>query len=191
MQPAPSQIVATTQSAPAQGQNLQNVQKPMTTTTVANAVLTTPQKPPITSNSMVINTTQNQVNQPPQQQQQTTTPSLVSPNSVTAQHAHQQLIQESEQFASAWLRATVEPASNLASTIEQQELYRLYMQASTKVGRRGVLSPIHFPRIVRTVFGGTVGPNNKSDGQMHYEGLKLRLNPLPMVQKTVTAVSVF
>lgn len=125
--------------------------------------------------------------------------SMLSPNSVSAKHAQQQLIQENEQFAYAWLRATVEPAvTNFAQNrIGEQELYKLYMQSSQKIGRRGVLSPVHFPRCVRTVFGGTIGPNpcrieqnGMESVQLFYEGLKLRPNPLPVVHKVVNPVPV-
>lgn len=121
---------------------------------------------------------------------------MQSPNAISNKHIQQQMIQENEQFAYAWLKATVEPAPTLTSRIEQQELYKLYMNASTKIGRRGVLSPVHFPRCVRTIFGGTVGPNQVKTNQsgvdvvqFYYEGLKLRPTPLPVVHKTQVAVS--
>lgn len=109
---------------------------------------------------------------------------------VNTKHTQQQMIQESEQFAYAWLRATIEPVSNLSNRIEQQELYKMYTAASQKIGRRGILSPVHFPRCVRTVFGGTVGPNQvKADHkgveliQFQYEGLKVKANPQQIQQK--------
>ncbi|XP_059620486.1 AT-rich interactive domain-containing protein 2 [Phlebotomus argentipes] len=115
---------------------------------------------------------------------------------VAAKHAQQQLIQENEQFALAWLRATFEPAVNLNTRIEQQELYKMYITASSKLGRRGVVSPVHFPRCVRSVFGGTVGPNPMkleqvpSDSpQFYYEGIKIRAKPLPVVHKGMIVVS--
>lgn len=106
---------------------------------------------------------------------------VVSPQQlVQQQHAHQQAIQENEQFALAWLRATYEP--NTGGKIEQQELYKQYINSCAKIGRRGVIAPLHFPRCVRSVFGGTVGPNpvktaNPSDCQ-YYEGIKQRAQPL-------------
>lgn len=68
-------------------------------------------------------------------------------NSLQQQHAHQQIIQENEQFALSWLRATFEPA--LGVRIEQEELYKKYLGCCTKIGRRGVIAPLHFPRCVR------------------------------------------
>ncbi|KAJ8968964.1 hypothetical protein NQ317_018328 [Molorchus minor] len=76
---------------------------------------------------------------------------------IQQQHAHQQAIHENEQFALAWLRATYEPCIN--GRIDHQELYKHYMTSCSKIGRRGIISPLHFPRCVRSVFGGTVGPN--------------------------------
>lgn len=70
-----------------------------------------------------------------------------SANSLQQQHAHQQIIQENEQFALGWLRATFELAPG--SRIEQEELYKKYLGCCTKIGRRGVIAPLHFPRCVR------------------------------------------
>lgn len=66
---------------------------------------------------------------------------------IQQQHAHQQAIHENEQFALAWLRATYEPCTN--GKVEHQELYKHYLNSCSKIGRRGVISPLHFPRCVR------------------------------------------
>jgi AT-rich interactive domain-containing protein 2 len=63
------------------------------------------------------------------------------------QHQQQQQLQENEQFALAWLRTTYEPASGLS--VEQTELYRQYLASCAKIGRRGVIASLHFPRCVR------------------------------------------
>lgn len=68
-------------------------------------------------------------------------------HNVHQQHAHQQTVQENEQFALAWLRANFEPDVN--GRIEQQELYRNYLTSCSKIGRKGVIAPLHFPRCVR------------------------------------------
>ncbi|XP_050518132.1 AT-rich interactive domain-containing protein 2 isoform X2 [Diabrotica virgifera virgifera] len=99
---------------------------------------------------------------------------------IQQQHAHQQAIQENEQFALAWLRATYEPC--VAGKVDHQELYRHYLNSCSAIGRKGVISPLHFPRCVRSIFGGTVGPNpmkptNASDPQ-YYDGIKVRDKPL-------------
>lgn len=92
----------------------------------------------------------------------------------------QQIIQENEQFGLAWLRSNFELSPSLMVKIEEQDMYRMYVNACTKVGRKGALSQLHFPRIVRSVFGGTVGPNpGNFDGSsekppMYYCGIKPR-----------------
>lgn len=109
----------------------------------------------------------------------------------------QQIVPESEQFAVAWLRATFEPV-NVTSRIEQQDLYKMYLTASSKVGRSGVLSPMHFPRCVRSVFGNSVGPNtvklkqsNLETHTMYYESIRIRSKPLAVIHKgTVLQASV-
>lgn len=55
-------------------------------------------------------------------------------------------------------------------------MYKMYITASSKIGRKGVLSPMHFPRCVRSVFGGTTGPNssNQGDKLYFYMGIKMR-----------------
>ncbi|CAD6239175.1 GSCOCG00008625001-RA-CDS [Cotesia congregata] len=102
-------------------------------------------------------------------------------NSLQQQHAHQQIIQENEQFALGWLRATFELASGVK--IEQEELYKKYLSSCTKIGRRGVIAPLHFPRCVRSVFGGTIGPNpqkGETTGTQYYEGIRVRATPAPI-----------
>ncbi|XP_045481044.1 AT-rich interactive domain-containing protein 2 isoform X6 [Harmonia axyridis] len=105
--------------------------------------------------------------------------SLTPQQLIQQQHAHQQAIHENEQFALAWLRATYEPCNN--SKVNSQELYKHYINSCTKIGRQGVISPLHFPRCVRSVFGGTVGPNpmklsNPKDPQF-YDGIKALAHP--------------
>ncbi|KAL3266501.1 hypothetical protein HHI36_010671 [Cryptolaemus montrouzieri] len=106
--------------------------------------------------------------------------SLTPQQLIQQQHAHQQAIHENEQFALAWLRATYEPCSE--SKVNSQELYKHYINSCTKIGRRGVISPLHFPRCVRSVFGGTVGPNpvkqNNPKEPQYYDGIKVRDQPL-------------
>lgn len=74
------------------------------------------------------------------------TPALPPP-SVQQQHAHQQTVQENEQFAHAWVRANYELSAG--GKVEQQEMYRKYVDSCAKLERRGVITSMHFPRIVR------------------------------------------
>ncbi|XP_031339468.1 AT-rich interactive domain-containing protein 2-like isoform X2 [Photinus pyralis] len=117
---------------------------------------------------------------------------IISPQQlVQQQHAHQQAIQENEQFALAWIRATYEPCNG--GRVEQQELYKHYINSCAKIGRRGVIAPLHFPRCVRSVFGGTVGPNpvkgvSATDAQ-YYEGIKVRVQPLVISVQSMSNLS--
>lgn len=102
--------------------------------------------------------------------------------------------QENEQFALAWLRATFEPANAVASRIEQQDLYKMYLTACSKIGRTGVVSQHHFPRCVQNVFGNTVGPNQikikqNTSTSYFYEGIRIRAQPLAVVHKGTILVS--
>lgn len=63
----------------------------------------------------------------------------------------------------------------------------MYINASSKIGRRGVVSPLHFPRCVRSVFGGSVGPNpikiDNNEPASYYEGIRIRPKPLAVIHK--------
>ncbi|XP_062544448.1 AT-rich interactive domain-containing protein 2 isoform X3 [Armigeres subalbatus] len=104
------------------------------------------------------------------------------PITVAAKHAQQQQSQENEQFAYAWLKATFEATPSLTSRIEQSEVYKLYLAANSKIGRKAVVPQVHLPRCVRTVFGGSVGPTlikttspcGVENSNYFYEGIKLR-----------------
>lgn len=114
-------------------------------------------------------------------------------NPLYDSHTQQQMSLENEQFAQTWLRATFEPAPTLASKIEQTDMYKMYISGNSKLGRRGNVPSAQFPRCVRTVFGGTVGPNaikientGNESSNLYYDGLKIRSKPLPIVFKGVT-----
>lgn len=116
---------------------------------------------------------------------------------TTAQNQNSKFAQdqENEQFALAWLRATFEPASAQASRIEQQDLYKMYVTACSKIGRTGVVSQVHFPRCVQNVFGSMVGPNQikikqNSISPYFYEGIRIRAQPLAVVHKGTILVSI-
>lgn len=73
----------------------------------------------------------------------------------------------------------------------------MYVTACSKIGRTGVVPLAHFPRVVRSVFNGTVGPNqvkvkqnNHETFGFYYEGVRLRAKPLPFVHKGTIVVSV-
>ncbi|VVC38248.1 Armadillo-type fold,DNA-binding RFX-type winged-helix domain,Armadillo-like helical,ARID DNA-binding [Cinara cedri] len=126
----------------------------------------------------------------------TTNSTLVSSNqvstapSVVPQPANER--QENEQFALNWIRATLEVCPTPGRGIDQAELYKLYMTACARAGRRGVIAPLHFPRCVKALFGPGVGPKTVKLAQSHggiamdpptqiiaYEGIQVRSKPLP------------
>ncbi|XP_070494438.1 AT-rich interactive domain-containing protein 2 isoform X2 [Chironomus tepperi] len=97
-----------------------------------------------------------------------------------------QMLQENEQFALAWIRNNFELSPSLMVKIEEHDMYRMYLNACTKIGRKGVISQVHFPRCVRSIFGGTVGPNpgNSTDPEkipQYYCGIKPRAMTLPQI----------
>ncbi|CAG9782248.1 unnamed protein product [Diatraea saccharalis] len=100
-------------------------------------------------------------------------------NTLQQSHLQQRTVQENEHFAQAWLRSTFEPLPpSDNSAYDAGELYRQYLACCTKLGRKGVIAPAHFPRLVRTVFGGTVGPNSvttsSGETQQAYVGIRSR-----------------
>ncbi|KAL0118043.1 hypothetical protein PUN28_009019 [Cardiocondyla obscurior] len=111
----------------------------------------------------------------------TTHKAVEAANAIQQQNAHQQIIQENEQFALGWVKATFELAPGVR--IEQEELYKKYLGCCTKIGRRGVIAPQHFPRCVKSVFGNIVGPNplkGENTGTQYYEGIRVRATPAPI-----------
>ncbi|KAL4716983.1 hypothetical protein ACJJTC_001844 [Scirpophaga incertulas] len=114
----------------------------------------------------------------------TTTASVSSPpvNSLQQSHMQQRTVQENEHFAQAWLRSSYEPLPpSDNSSCDAAEVYRQYLACCGKLGRKGVIAPAHFPRLVRTVFGGTVGPNTVTtatgESQQAYIGIRPRNVP--------------
>lgn len=78
---------------------------------------------------------------------QSPTPAVSAVTSVQQQHAHQQTVQENEQFAQAWVRANYELSAG--GKVEQHEMYKKYVDSCTQLDRKGVITSMHFPRIVR------------------------------------------
>ncbi|XP_050355393.1 AT-rich interactive domain-containing protein 2 isoform X9 [Nymphalis io] len=110
------------------------------------------------------------------------TPAPVPMSSLQQSHLQQRTVQENEHFAQAWLRATYEPLPGSDnSACDAAELYRQYLACCTKLSRKGVIAPAHFPRLVRTVFGGTVGPNTISNasGETQHVYIGIRAKNLP------------
>lgn len=141
-------------------------------------------------------------NIPDQQRALYQSPQKVATSSadVIIKQNQQQHMQESEQFALAWIKNNFELSPSLMVKIEEHDMYRMYLNACTKIGRKGVISQVHFPRIVRSIFGVSVGPNpntnaNNVDGEKplnYYCGIKPRAMTLPTTEgvKTEFQVSV-
>ncbi|XP_073954613.1 brahma associated protein 170kD isoform X4 [Choristoneura fumiferana] len=115
------------------------------------------------------------------------TPPAAPVNNVQHSHMQQRTVQENEHFAQAWLRSSYEalPVGD-NSACDAHELHRHYMACCSKLGRKGVIAPANLSRLVRTVFGGTVGPNTitlaSGETQQVYVGIRAknqqnRVNP--------------
>lgn len=70
----------------------------------------------------------------------------LSSNSIAAGVVPQH---ENENFAKCWLRALFEFHPNPGRGIEQNEIYKQYLNVCTRSGRKGVIAPTHFPHCVR------------------------------------------
>lgn len=110
---------------------------------------------------------------------------ISSADAIVKQNQQQQY-QENEQFAIAWIKNNFELSPSLMVKIEEYDMYRMYLNACTKIGRKGVISQVHFPRVVRSIFGSSVGPNpnavDSSSGDKvvnYYCGIKPRAMTLP------------
>uniref|UniRef100_A0ABD2WG46 ARID domain-containing protein n=1 Tax=Trichogramma kaykai TaxID=54128 RepID=A0ABD2WG46_9HYME len=95
------------------------------------------------------------------------------------QYSHRQVIEENDQFAVNFLRANYEPA--VGGKVEQEEVYKKYFNFCTQSGRRGVIAPAHFPRCVKSVFGGINSGSEGINNSKYYEGISVRANPNPVV----------
>jgi len=84
-------------------------------------------------------------------------------------------------FCLSWLKATYEPSPG--KTIEQNIMYKQYLASMHRMGRKEVISAQHYALCIRTLFGGSTGPNKKQVGdkvENHYTGIQVREHPLPL-----------
>ena len=84
-------------------------------------------------------------------------------------------------FCLSWLKATYEPSPG--KSIEQNIMYKQYLASMHRMGRREVISAQHYALCIRTLFGGSTGPNKKQVGEKvenHYTGIQVREHPLPL-----------
>merc|ERR1719187_2449188 len=84
-------------------------------------------------------------------------------------------------FCLSWLKATYEPSPG--KSIEQNIMYKQYLASMHRMGRKEVISAQHYALCIRTLFGGSTGPNKKQMGdkmENHYTGIQVRESPLPL-----------
>ena len=84
-------------------------------------------------------------------------------------------------FCLSWLKATYETAPG--KSIEQNIMYKQYLASMHRMGRREVISAQHYALCIRTLFGGSTGPNKKQVAdklENHYTGIQVRAQPLPL-----------
>ena len=84
-------------------------------------------------------------------------------------------------FCLSWLKATYEPQGG--KSIEQNIMYKQYLASMHRMGRKEVISAQHYALCIRTLFGGSTGPNKKQVGdkiENHYTGIQVRESPLPL-----------
>ena len=84
-------------------------------------------------------------------------------------------------FCLSWLKATYETAAG--KSIEQNIMYKQYLASMHRMGRKEVISAQHYALCIRTLFGGSTGPNKKQVGdksENHYTGIQVREHPLPL-----------
>ena len=84
-------------------------------------------------------------------------------------------------FCLSWLKATYEPAPT--KSIEQNVMYKQYLASMHRMGRKEVISSQHYALCIRTLFGGSTGPNRKQIGdksESHFTDIQVRAQPLPL-----------
>merc|ERR1712008_62628 len=182
-------VIATTASVPTQGQPQQQQTIQLQSSQPQQQQQIVRSQPQTTTIQLQAPQQQQTVQSQPQQQQQQQQQQQViqqRPQTPNAQQQVQLRVSNDEanrQFCLSWLKATYETVSYKVS-IEQQVMYKQYLASLHKLGKKDVISAQHYAVCVRTLFGGSVGPNRKQmpDGsvQYHYDGIQVRKVPLPL-----------
>ncbi|KAJ1529921.1 hypothetical protein ONE63_006650 [Megalurothrips usitatus] len=148
------------------------------------------QTPPMSTPASVIQHPPSAQSPQPSVSRQTATPPPQSPQSQSPLTAQELVVRENENFAATFLRSMYENVAGYR--VEQSEVYNKYLSGCAKAGRKGVIAPHHFPKVVRTVFGVTSVPVVKPvmlagdttpsgvSKQHFYEGIKVRPKPIPI-----------
>merc|ERR1719225_1437340 len=164
-------VIATTANIPTQSQQQQQPQQQQIVRSQLQGATTIqlqapqPGQPVQPQQQQMVQQQPQQVQQQqiPQQQQQI--PQQRPPIPPPAQQQVQLRVSNDEvnrQFCLSWLKATYETAANGTVSIEQQVMYKQYLASLHKIGKKDVISAQHYAVCVRTLFGGSVGPNRKA-----------------------------
>lgn len=99
---------------------------------------------------------------------------------------------DTEAFAGTWVRAMYEPAPP-GCTVARNDIYAEYVTFCSKAGRKSVISASVFSNCVKAVY--TQTGLRRVDGangvvSFHHDGLRKRLNPLPVPIQVTSCLSI-
>ncbi|KAK8775610.1 hypothetical protein V5799_031045, partial [Amblyomma americanum] len=99
---------------------------------------------------------------------------------------------DTEAFAGTWVRAMYEPAPTGCS-VARNDIYSEYVTFCSKAGRKSVISASTFANCVKAVY--TQTGIRRVDGangvvSFHHDGLRKRLNPLPVPIQVTSCLSI-
>ncbi|XP_077530094.1 brahma associated protein 170kD [Haemaphysalis longicornis] len=99
---------------------------------------------------------------------------------------------DTEAFAGTWVRAMYEPAPPGCS-VARNDIYAEYVTFCSKAGRKSVISASVFANCVKTVYTQTgIRRVDSANGMVsfHHDGLRKRLNPLPVPIQVTSCLSI-
>ncbi|EEC19768.1 hypothetical protein IscW_ISCW014107 [Ixodes scapularis] len=99
---------------------------------------------------------------------------------------------DTEAFAGTWVRAMYEPAPPGCS-VARNDIYAEYVTFCSKAGRKSVISASVFANCVKAVYSQTgIRRVDNANGMMsfHHDGLRKRLNPLPVPIQVTSCLSI-
>lgn len=99
---------------------------------------------------------------------------------------------DTEAFAGTWVRAMYEPAPPGCS-VARNDIYAEYVTFCSKAGRKSVISASVFANCVKTVYTQTgIRRVDNANGMVsfHHDGLRKRLNPLPVPIQVTSCLSI-
>ncbi|CAN7995550.1 unnamed protein product [Ixodes hexagonus] len=99
---------------------------------------------------------------------------------------------DTEAFAGTWVRAMYEPAPPGCS-VARNDIYAEYVTFCSKAGRKSVISASVFANCVKAVYSQTgIRRVDNANGMMsfHHDGLRKRINPLPVPIQVTSCLSI-